>query len=501
MDAPPDKTALQPAPSGAERLIERMDAPLLVLALVAVVLYLADLQGLGHGGPTGVALHVVSRVIDVLFVADLVLKLVVLRRKYLLSPWALIDFVSTLPVLELLEVVGGLSGAHFIRVFRFFRILRTMRMVRALGLPELQALEHADSPEKTALHRAMYGSVAVYTVLFYGLVQMAGRGAAPGHESDGEFYLILGSLLGMVLVLVVTRFQVREVSARHIRALLNVALPRQVADHLMEHPESLHRTVHMPATVVFCDLVGFTRAVETLDGDLITLKRHLEGAFDAVVRAHVAQDLIVDKFIGDAIMSFRGGDLVDGDPSDHARRVVLASLHAKRALRELGDPYFQQMKFGGASAESAIIGTFGTSSRLSYTVLGDRVNLAARLEGACGQLGATNVFDHRTVQLTQGCEGVVWRSLGRVRVKGQGDAHPVYEAFEPADVGPWLDVYTQALARYQDQDFEGAQALFAQVDADRPGGDGPSRMFLALCTQLQDEGVDDDWTATLAMRK
>jgi class 3 adenylate cyclase len=501
VDAPTPTQPTDPKVGGAERLIERLDAPLLVLALVAVVLYLADLQGLGHGGALGVALHVVSRVIDVIFVADLVLKLSVLRRKYVLSPWALIDFISSLPALELLEVVGGLSGARFIRVFRFFRILRTMRMVRALGLPELQALEHADSPEKTALHRSMYGAVAVYTVLFYGLVNLASRFAPVGHENDGEFYLILGSLLGMLLVLVVTRFQVREVSARHIRALLNVALPRQVADHLMENPESLHRTVHMPATVVFCDLVGFTSAVEALDGDLITLKRHLEGAFDAVVRAHVAQDLIVDKFIGDAIMSFRGGDLVDGDPADHARRVVLASLHAKRALRELGDPYFQEMKFGGASAESAIIGTFGTSSRLSYTVLGDRVNLAARLEGACGQLGATNVFDHRTVELTDGCDGVVWRSLGSVRVKGQGSAHPVYEAFDPQDVGPWLDVYDQALARYQEQDFEGAGALFGQVDAARDGGDGPSRMFLALCAQLIDEGVDDDWTATLAMRK
>ena len=78
-------------------------------------------------------------------------------------------------------------------------------------------------------------------------------------------------------------------------------------------------------------------------------------------------------------MAFRGGPLVSGNESDHARAVVRAALEAAAALSEVNDMYFSRVKIGGASDE-CLIGAFGTDRRLSYTALGDGVNLAARLD-------------------------------------------------------------------------------------------------------------------------
>ena len=151
---------------------------------------------------------------------------------------------------------------------------------------------------------------------------------------------------------------------------------------------------------------------------------------DRLVGELVEHDLIIDKFIGDAIMSFRGGPLVTGDLSEHAYRVVRASLDASRALAELGDPYFHSMKVGGATAPDCLIGAFGTSTRLSYTILGDGVNLAARLEPASGQCGTANLFCEATYKACSGRSGLVWRRWGQIRVPGKAKPLHVYEAFD-----------------------------------------------------------------------
>src|SRR5262249_59632744 len=103
--------------------------------------------------------------------------------------------------------------------------------------------------------------------------------------------------------LVVARYQLPGLWSRQVRAILNVALPTQVTEWLMEHPEAWNRTVRAPATIVFCDIKGFTTTVEKLAIDDVRVR--LERALDAIVDAHLAHDLIIDKFIGDAVMSFR----------------------------------------------------------------------------------------------------------------------------------------------------------------------------------------------------
>jgi len=487
-----------------ERWIERSDGPMLALAAVAVLIYLAELRGLWAGLDIEGPYRAVALAIDLAFLIDLVLKVSVLRGRYLRSPWFVIDLISAVPVLSwLTHGMAALEGVRFLRGFRFFRVLRTLRslrLMRMLRVFKVMGVEaDVPTPEGRSFDRALTVSVLVYTLVFLALVYW-GEHTAPTPEAahHAEFWLVTGSLVGMALLLVVVRFQIRDVSVRQVRALLNVALPMQLADHLIEHPEAYDEAVRMPATVIFCDLIGFTRTVEGLHGDLDALKLHLEGAMDAMVRVHQDQDLIVDKFIGDAVMSFRGGQLVPGSPQEHATRAVRAAIATPKALLALADPYFFRVKVGGASMADALIGTFGTSMRLSYTILGDRVNVAARLEAACGKLGATNLFCRQTFELTRGADDLHWRRVGALEVSGKAKHIEAYEAFDEAC--PWIPAFHQAVEHYGARRFEEARAAFAEVDAARDG-DGPSRVYLRLLDELDGGVLPAEWEPVLRTGK
>jgi adenylate cyclase len=259
----------------------------------------------------------------------------------------------------------------------------------------------------------------------------------------------------------------------------------------------------MPASILFMDFVGFSHTCEDLAHDPDQLSIHLEAAMDRLASVLVAHDLIIDKFIGDAVMSFRGGPLVSGDLADHAYRAVRAALDSIKALADLNDPYFHRVKIGGASSSDCLIGAFGTSVRLSYTILGDAVNLAARLEPACAQCGTSNLFDDTTYQLCAGRPDLVWRRWGRIRVAGK--AHPVeiFEAFDSAEVGAsmFVETFHRALDIFERHDFDRARELFLLADHQREGGDEPSRSHAHWCEQLLLSGAPVGWEAVFETHK
>jgi class 3 adenylate cyclase len=305
------------------------------------------------------------------------------------------------------------------------------------------------------------------------------RSLAPSEAAAdlAEAGVLAGAVLGLVLVVAVARIQAAGAAGRQLRALLDVALPHQAAAAFLADPETSARVERAPGTVIFCDLRGFSAAVERHGLD--RLRGRLEAALGAVVDAHVAEDLLVDKLLGDAVMSFRAGSLVRGDAGEHARRCVRAALASQRAVAALRDPDFAGVKVGGASAPDLWVGAFTGGRRLAFTALHDRVNVAARLEAACGALGTETLFDRATVDVAGPMDGVVWRRAGRIAVHGKVEVLEVWEALPSEVDGPWRALFGDALQAFENGDRD--PTAFVAVDRARPGGDALARVYADRC--------------------
>jgi adenylate cyclase len=199
---------------------------------------------------------------------------------------------------------------------------------------------------------------------------------------------------------------------------------REVVDEILKDPENLVLTgERRDVTVLFCDIRGFTSTSEKLTPEeVVTL---LNTFYTLMIDTTFKEDGTLDKFLGDGVMAVFGAPIYHHDHSLRAIRTALAmqagmrDLSARRATE--GKP---PIAVGiGINAGDAVAGTVGTEARMEYTVIGDSVNLAARLESnsKAGQI----LISEQTYLKVQ--TGVDARSLGRIKVKGKEDEIGVYE--------------------------------------------------------------------------
>jgi adenylate cyclase len=199
---------------------------------------------------------------------------------------------------------------------------------------------------------------------------------------------------------------------------------REVVDEILKDPENLVLTgERRDVTVLFCDIRGFTSTSEKLTPEeVVTL---LNTFYTLMIDTTFKEDGTLDKFLGDGVMAVFGAPIYHHDHSLRAIRTALAmqagmrDLSARRATE--GKP---PIAVGiGINAGDAVAGTVGTEARMEYTVIGDSVNLAARLESnsKAGQI----LISEQTYRKVQAA--VEARSLGRIKVKGKEDEIGVYE--------------------------------------------------------------------------
>jgi adenylate cyclase len=248
-------------------------------------------------------------------------------------------------------------------------------------------------------------------------------------------------------------------------------------------------------TVYFSDIANFTSIAETMTPD--QLVSHLSRYFDDMTRIIAAQGGTVDKFIGDAIMEFWGAP---GPIDDHAARACEAAVLCQRQLAgsraAAGAPAAVALyaRIGIATGD-ALVGNIGSRERFNYTVMGDTVNLASRLEGLSKMYGTDILVSEATYLAAQG--RVIGRPVDLVRVKGKHQAVRVYELLALAADG---DEEARALAALADQgleayvrrDFESAAACFEQALRRRPQ-DRPAALLLARCRHFASAPPPDDW--------
>jgi adenylate cyclase len=254
-------------------------------------------------------------------------------------------------------------------------------------------------------------------------------------------------------------------------------------------------------TVYFCDLADFTSVSENLPPE--ELVQHLADYFGAFSEAILASGGTVDKYIGDAIMAFWGAP---APTDDHAAAACVTALRNQSALRSLRERWRAEDKPPlsariGLHTGEVVVGNIGSAARLNYTVMGDAVNLASRLEGLNKYYGTEVLVSERTYREAQAV--VRARPVDWVAVKGKAEAVLVYELLglmdEPAKGADELaGLAAQALALYGGRDWEGAVQLFERILLLHPG-DGPAGLLLARCRAYRDRPPGEQWDGVYRM--
>ena len=277
--------------------------------------------------------------------------------------------------------------------------------------------------------------------------------------------------------------------------------PRIVSGLIGSGSEEVDHADRRVVTVFFSDIMGFTAISEQLTAAaMVNLLNHY---FDAVTRCIRADNGIVDKYIGDAVMAFWSPPFSPGD--SHAAAACLAALAQQEAikilqadlpniigLRRNAPNLFVRM---GIATGEVVVGTIGSPVSKSFTVIGDTVNLASRLEGINKVYGTRVIIAEDTLRLAQ--VEVEARELDLITVAGQTEPVRIYELLSPfgkldPDDAMLREEFAIGLAAYRALDWDEAGCRFEQCLKLKPD-DGPAALFSKRIGMLRADPPPPDW--------
>ena len=267
---------------------------------------------------------------------------------------------------------------------------------------------------------------------------------------------------------------------------------------IMKNPQGLNLGGEKKlVTIFFSDLAGFTSLSEKLPPEEVVsiLNTYLERMTTVIME----NGGFVNKFEGDAIMAFWGAPLASQRQAALAMR---AALRCQEELRGLNEDFARDglprlgMRIGVNSGE-VIVGNIGSQKRFEYTVIGDAVNLASRLEGINKQYGTSIICG--ALAGSMAAQEMLLRRLDRVRVKGKQVPEEIFEIVAEkknaaAELAPLLESFERGLKLYYAGDFMAAKGIFTELSEDLP-----AQVFTKRCRWLLDNppvAWDGVWTFT-----
>jgi adenylate cyclase len=291
---------------------------------------------------------------------------------------------------------------------------------------------------------------------------------------------------------------------KRVRSTLSRYMDPDLADRLLsaDAREAILGGTESVATVLFSDVRSFTTISERLGphGTVAMLNDYFERMVDCIS----AQSGMLDKFIGDAIMAVFGLPVAGDDDEDRALRAaieMIRSLRGWNAEREQRDEL--QLDMGvGLNTDLVVAGNIGSPKRMDYTIIGDGVNLASRLESACKQYGARILLSEFTHAKLKGVYRL--REVDKVVVKGKTKPVSIYECLDYHEDGSFpnlmdtLGAFNEGLARYREADFERAIGWFEKA-LDANPADRLSSLYVERCRTLRETAVPDEWDGVWVM--
>ncbi len=338
-----------------------------------------------------------------------------------------------------------------------------------------------------------------------------GLGLAAAWLSFDRFVLFEGGLVvspvlptvqivATTMAMAVWRFLDEERERRKTRQAFQRYLAPAVMEQVLAHPEEYLRLGgrRYEATVLFSDIRGFTTISERLSpeelGKLLNL--YMTPMTDLVF----ATGGTLDKYIGDAVMAFWGAPV---EQSDHAVRACRTALRMMEEVRRLNHRFEQEglptIAIGiGLSTGPMTIGNMGSDDFFSYTALGDRVNLGARLEGQTKDYGVDIIVSEACHEAARAA--MSFRELGAIKVKGKTQPVRIYELVRE---GPLegeqkaaVDVFHHGLAAFRGRRWEDAIAHFQSAKTLRGGIDRTADDYVDQCLGFKVSPPPPDWDGT-----
>lgn len=291
-------------------------------------------------------------------------------------------------------------------------------------------------------------------------------------------------------------------SEKRLRSTMSRYMDPGIADQMVANGAEMLGGKNVPATVLFSDIRSFTTITEQLgaQGTVTLLNEYFTMMVDCIQR----EEGMLDKFIGDAIMAAFGIPVGHEDDADRALRTAIAMVTELRAWNQArageGKP---PVEIGiGLNTDQVVSGNIGSKKRMDYTIIGDGVNLAARLESACKQYGARILISEFTYRALRGTYRM--REVDIVVVKGKTKPVSIYEVldFHNEDSYPSLvdamGLFRNGLQSYRKRNWAAAARLFQDVLALNPL-DKVAELYIERCGHMADNPPPPDWDGTFIM--
>ena len=344
-----------------------------------------------------------------------------------------------------------------------------------------------------------FGVTMGLAVAYYGLVAHA----FSGHERWLELVFPEVALAVTFGTAATVEYVTEGKQRRLMRAAFDKYMSSEVVEEIMRNPEGIKLGGEKKEiSILFSDIAGFTTISEKMSPeDLVALLNRYLSAMTTIIKTTHRGN--VNKYLGDGIMALFGAPL--NDPK-HASLACYAALDCQVELARLRHIWKQEglPEIGariGINSGPCIVGNMGSEERMEYTVTGDSVNLASRLEGASKYYDTLILIGQRTAELAK--NDVEVREIDLLRVKGKKEPVVVFELLaRKGQVDEQkrrvVERYLEGLAAYKLRSFSTAWARFSEAAALDPS-DGPSRVYLERSTNYRQTPPPAEWDGVYEM--
>jgi adenylate cyclase len=342
-----------------------------------------------------------------------------------------------------------------------------------------------------------------------GFVYMIGASAYVNVDWDVEGVAIPNvvypplALLLTFLCVTIYRVVFEQAETRATRSAMGKYLSPAILTEVLKDPDQLRLGGEKRVmTALFSDIRGFTSISEKLDpADLVALLNEYLSVMTDIVHKWEG---VLDKYMGDAIMAWWGAPT---DQPDHAYRGCMTALEMRAELAKLHATWTERgvpkLEMGvGLNTGPMVYGNTGSYERFDFTVLGDAVNLASRLEGVNKEYGSNVIISETTLAEAKDHDLVV-RFLDKIEVKGKTEPVGIYELIGVAGscaphIPDLLAAWDTAMALYQARTFDLAEKAFERVLEIVPS-DGPATVYAERCRELHERPPAPDWDGVFVM--